>query len=79
MEGVQVKIQFDPKKKYLRQKDLAVRYNVSEQHIMNLVKAGKFPPPMRLHNMKLWPIELLDRIDNENNNEYMKGLDEKWK
>ena len=66
-------------KKYLRQKDLAIRYNVSEQHIYNLIKAGKFPPPMKYQNMKVWPIELLDKIDSKNNSEYLDSLDEKWK
>lgn len=74
-----MEIEFNPEKKYLRQKDLAIRYNVSEQHIYNLIKAGVFPPPMKMNNIKVWPIELLDKIDREKNREYIEGLDEKWR
>lgn len=66
-------------KKYLRQKDLAIRYNVSAQHIYNLIKSGKLPPPMEYHGIKLWPAELMDKIDSEKNKKYFEGLADKWK
>lgn len=65
-------------KKYLRQKDLAGRYNVSEATISGMIKRGDFPPPLIWNNIRLWPIELINRIDEETNNRYEKTLDEKW-
>ena len=79
MEVCKVEIESNQKKKYLRRKDLAVRYSVTEQHIANLVKKGEFPPPMELHSVKLWPVELLDKIDEEKNIKYLNKLDKKWK
>jgi predicted DNA-binding transcriptional regulator AlpA len=79
MEIAQVKTNLELQKKYLRQRDLAVRYNVSEQHIVNLVKRGEFPPPMKRNNMNMWPVELLDRIDNDLNQKYFEDLAGKWR
>jgi predicted DNA-binding transcriptional regulator AlpA len=79
MEITQVETNLKLQKKYLRQRDLAVRYNVSEQHITNLIKKGEFPPPMKRNNMNVWPVELLDRIDNDMNQKYFEKLGKKWK
>jgi predicted DNA-binding transcriptional regulator AlpA len=79
MEMMQVKTNLDIQKKYLRQRDLAVRYNISEQHISNLIKRGEFPPPMKRNNMNMWPVELLDRIDNDLNQKYFEDLAGKWR
>jgi hypothetical protein len=78
-EITQVEIKLDPKKKYFRQRDLAVRYSVSERHISNLIKRGEFPPPMKRNNMNMWPVELLDRIDNDLNQKYFEDLAGKWR
>lgn len=66
-------------KKYLRRKDLAIRYSVSTQHIYNLIKSGELPPPMVLHGAKVWPIELIESIDAERNVAYIQTLSRKWK
>ena len=29
--------------------------NYSPRHVMRLVRAGKFPPPVRIGNRKAWP------------------------
>ena len=68
----------DLEKKYLRKKDLARRYGVSEAAIYNWVKMGKLPEPMKFHGMKLWPLELIEHLDLERNIEYLEGLDKKW-
>lgn len=65
-------------KKYLRQKDLAARYGISTTQIYNLVKTGRLPEPMRLHNMKVWPIELIENIDKKNNFEYFQYIGPEW-
>ena len=71
--------EFDSEKRYLRQKDLAARYNVSPIYIYNLVKSGVLPPPMKFEGLKVWPIELIERIDSERNQKYIESLPEKWR
>lgn len=64
---------------YLRHKDLAARYNVSRVYVYNLIKEGKLPPPMKIKNVSVWPVELIDKIDSERNKKYIESLPEKWK
>lgn len=65
--------------KYLRQKDLAIRYGVSAALIYQMVKTKKLPPPMTINGVKVWPIELIESIDNARNSKYLENLDGTWK
>lgn len=61
-------------KKFLRIKDLMDRYGYSRGHIGNLITAGQIPPPMIVGNVKSWPIEVIDILDEERKNEYFEVL-----
>lgn len=66
-------------KKYYRQKDLAERYSVSAAYINTLIKRGNMPKPMKWNGVRLWPIELIEKIDREMNEKYIEKLADKWK
>lgn len=46
--------------RHLGTADAAAYVNYSESHFRTLVRAGKVPPPLRIHSKLLWRQSLLD-------------------
>lgn len=61
-------------KKYYRIKDLANRYGYSRGHVTNLVGKGEIPPPMIVRGVKLWPVGVIEALDQKREAEYFKSL-----
>jgi hypothetical protein len=62
------------KRKYLRIKNLMVRYECSRGHITNLIDDGVLPPPMLVNGIKQWPEALIDALDRQREKDYYDNL-----
>lgn len=50
-------------KKYLRINDVAYRYGVSRSKITKMINDGELPEPMILSGVKVWPVEVIEKMD----------------
>ena len=62
------------KQRYMRFKHLMDRYECSRGHIINQVKSGSLPPPMKINGIMCWPVTVIEEIDRQRDAAYFESL-----